>query len=485
MSKTLSVAITAELNQALLSHLLRADGQEDLCFVLWNPSYGTERTTALLSKQILPNNGERTIHGNASFEPEYFERVLDLALKQAVGIAFIHSHVGPGWQGMSPDDIEAENRMAKTVKAVTGLPLVGLTASTNGIWSARFWEAGERSWCETVRVVGKELKMSYDDSQLPVPPFKQEQLRTTNAWGDKKHADLSRLHIGIVGAGSVGEMVAESLARIGIKKLTAVDFDNLELKNLDRSLHAKRQDVGKAKVDVLARSLKENATADNFSVRTLQSSIIEEDGYRAILDCDIIFSCVDRPWPRHVLNHIAYAHMIPVIDGGIRVETLSDNSALRNAYWSAHTVGIGHTCLACIGQLEASEVTLEQQGLLDDPVYIQGIPKSHLASHENVFAFSMATASAELMHLISMVTMAPGVGGLEPQRFALKGAPSETLGYVCSSNCYYQEIIGKGETAPIQILEVHELAQKARNKTVKPSLGKRILNRLLSLLRTG
>ncbi len=64
-----SVAIPENLNEDLHNHLIRRDGQEDLCFALWNPSHGIVRTTALIQDILLPQNGERRVHGNASFLP--------------------------------------------------------------------------------------------------------------------------------------------------------------------------------------------------------------------------------------------------------------------------------------------------------------------------------------------------------------------------------------------------------------------------------
>jgi hypothetical protein len=87
-----SIAMTQQVSDAARRHLRRKDGQEDLCFALWYPSLGRSRLTALIHKLILPQNGERNVHGNASFEPAFFERALSEAAASGAGLALMHSH---------------------------------------------------------------------------------------------------------------------------------------------------------------------------------------------------------------------------------------------------------------------------------------------------------------------------------------------------------------------------------------------------------
>ena len=120
--------------------------------------------TALINEIILPLPGEREVHGNASFQPEYFERSLQLAKSRSAGLAFLHSHPSPGWQSMSSDDINAELSHSPAAHGITGLPLVGLTIGSDGAWSGRFWErrkprSCERKPCTSVRVVGERRCM--------------------------------------------------------------------------------------------------------------------------------------------------------------------------------------------------------------------------------------------------------------------------------------------------------------------------------------
>ena len=241
-----SVALTGPTHDAFREHLVRADNQEDICFALWRPSQGAQRLTAVVSGPILPRASERSVHGNASFEGHYLIRAAEIAAHANAGLVLLHSHPsGQGWQGMSKDDINAERGNAARVKALTGLPLVGMTiGSTDGGWGARFWEKTaprtyERRDCENVRVVGRQMQLTYHPELRPQPGLREELKRTVSAWGEKTQADLARMRIGVIGLGSVGSIIAEALARMGVAHISLIDFDSVETLNLDRVLNAR------------------------------------------------------------------------------------------------------------------------------------------------------------------------------------------------------------------------------------------------------
>src|SRR5436190_16905399 len=186
---TYSAAMPNALHEQALAHLLRADHQEDLCFAIWRPSQGRTRLSGLVTDLVLPRDGERGVHGNASFLPAYFERAVAEAMSAKGGLALLHSHLGPGWQDMSSDDIRAEQGHAAATKGATGLPLLGLTAGTDGAWSARFWvktapRTYARRWCTAVRVVGDRFRLTFHDGLILKPRIIEEWNRTVCAWGE-------------------------------------------------------------------------------------------------------------------------------------------------------------------------------------------------------------------------------------------------------------------------------------------------------------
>lgn len=445
-----SVAMTDQVDLELRRHLLRNDGQEDLCFALWTPSKGRSRTSALVTEPLLPFEGERTVHGNASFETHYFQRAVARAAQAGKGLVLLHSHLGPGWQGMSYDDVVAErDRLAAATAAMTELPLVGMTLGTDGAWSARFWprvapKQYGRQWCESVRVVGDALRATYCDELRPPPAFREMFARTVSVWGAERHANLARLRVGVVGLGSVGSIVAESLARMGMQYLTLIDFDRVKPHNLDRLMFASQVDIGRSKVEVAAARLEAIATS-NLEVVRIDQSIVESNGYSAALDCDVLFSCVDRPRARHVLNHFAYAHLIPVVDGGIAVRMRRGDFA--GVDWQVQTVGPGRPCLECLGAYDPNDVSVEASGMLDDPSYLKGLPADHrYKRNENVFPFSCNVASLEVLQFIALATRIAGMPRVGVQRYRYIPGIVELLPESsCKSTCETVKLTAEGD----------------------------------------
>lgn len=480
--KNYSALLSGELHQQLFTHLIREDEQEDLCFATYVPSTGVNRMTGILTSLIMPEDGDRNVHGNVGFMPQYLERVLKIAGERKEGIAFLHSHPADGWQGMSNDDITAETRLSPAVMAVTGLPLLGLTLGTDGAWSGRFWlkDGAEkrkynRTWCDTVRVVDKQLSVTYYDEILPPSFDAGKQLRTISAWGSKTQEDLSRLRVGIVGLGSVGSIVTEILARTGIANFTLIDFDAVEEKNLDRLTNVFKEDIGRAKVLAVADGIRRSATAPNLQINCCEYSVCEKEGFQTALICDVLFSCVDRPWPRQVLNFIAYAHLIPVIDGGILVRTNKRNTAIIGADWKAQTVGYKRPCLECLGQYKSENASLEISGKLDDPDYIKGLNKSKfLDAHENVFVFSSHLASMEVLQMLSLFIAPSGIAdvGQQLQHFVLGTLDVETEMH-CHENCFFPTVAGKGDFAGVTVYGRHAVAENARDlRKLQPAIVK-------------
>lgn len=446
-----SVAMTDDLHAELMAHLVRVDMEEDLTFALWTPSMGDKRLSALVHTPVFPEAGDRQRHGNVSFNPQYYERVCKLAMDKGCGIAFLHSHPVPGWQHMSPDDVMAEEKLMGSSDALTGLPLLGMTTGADGTWSARFWvdkENGvfERKWCSSVRVVGKTITSSFNNEIIAIPAFNDMFKRTVTVWGENNHRDMARLKVGIVGLGSVGGAVAMCLARMGLTRLVFIDHDEIQAHNLDRLEYATKLDLGLLKVLVARKRALEVATASEINIDVVPYSVAEESGYKAALDCDILFSGVDRPRPRSILNHFAYAHLIPVVDGGIEVRFKDGD--FSGVDWQAQTVGPHRACLECMGAFTRGDVSTEIEGKLDDPSYLKGLPKDHrFRRNENIYPFSQNLASIEVMQFMALSTACGGQDDFGVQRFRYNpGIMESDIERECNHMCKVNDLIASGDS---------------------------------------
>lgn len=444
-----SVAMTIPVHDTLAGHLLRNDGHEDVCIATYAVSTGTHRVTRILHEVHLPlpGPGDRLVHGNATINGTYVVRIADLAAQRGHGVAILHSHPGGhGWQRLSDADADAESSYAGLAEQLTGLPLLGLTLAGDTSWSARLWSGGHPQWAGSVRRLGRSLTVSWNDEVVAPPRAEASQDRTISAWGPELQRDIARLRVLVVGAGSVGLDIAQRLAATGVVEIGVMDFDRVDEVNRDRMVGATRRDarLHRRKVDVAARLARSAATAADFRVRSHHTSVCSPEGLALALDYDVIFSCVDRPWPRAVLNAIAYSDLIPVIDGGIAIDTF-DDGRMRSATRRTQAVMPGSACLACSGQIKMSEVTLEMSGDLDDPEYVRRAGREPVSGRPNVAALCAGVSASQLEHLVSLVTHPAGRGTPAPLRFALALHHLEHMQVASQPYCEAERQTGVGD----------------------------------------
>ncbi len=80
--------------------------------------------------------------------------------------------------------------------------------------------------------------------------------RTKIVIGEDGFNRLKNSWVAVFGIGGVGSFATEALARCGIGKLTLVDYDYVEMTNINRQIHALISTIGKSKVEVMKKRIK-------------------------------------------------------------------------------------------------------------------------------------------------------------------------------------------------------------------------------------
>lgn len=462
------LAIPDEQYRRLQRHLDRADGQEELCFFLWKMSAGAKRDSALVVDLVLPGPGDRHVHGNVSFESAYFLRACRMASRVGAGVGLVHSHPGgSGWQEMSQDDVAAERGHARQAAVLTEQSLVGVTwAGRDGVMSCRRWTAERgnavRQDASVVRVVGGQL-LTFMPMRATSLVQESLQRRSIQSWGWEAQRSLASLNVVVVGAGSVGAQVVESLARTGFGRVTIMDFDRVKTHNLDRLLHANHWHVRLRafKAAVALRAARRSATHPSPQFDAMKASACEVEGIARLKDADLVFSCVDRPAARATLNALAYAHLIPVVDGGVMVDP--GRTRIRGAEWRSHVAAPGRKCLQCLGQYDPALVQADRDGLLDDPSYLSALPEDHsLRRGENVYAFSSAAAAHMVLAALRMLLAPAGVADVGAELGHFATGTSDLDISPCQAGCQFPSMIATGDASGRPVAARHVVAERER-----------------------
>lgn len=113
--------------------------------------------------------------------------------------------------------------------------------------------------------------------------------RTERLLGSALMEKIATKKVILFGIGGVGSWCAESLIRSGIRHLTIVDSDLVNISNINRQLHATTLTVGEVKTEVLKKRLLEiNPSAEIQAIQKIYepscSDFFELDSYDFIID---------------------------------------------------------------------------------------------------------------------------------------------------------------------------------------------------------
>lgn len=191
--------------------------------------------------------------------------------------------------------------------------------------------------------------------------------RTIGALGEGTWENLTSLHIGVIGCGRTGSLVATSLARLGLQRLTLIDPDCLEPHNIGEMDAVTPNDIGQPKAHAVASFLRTYAVLPNsrcHQLVDLPDSIFSLSAFVAVKQADLLLCCVDDAAARLAATFLATLYLKPLLDIGTGIIQTDTSPEAQNslpplsedAHPQSRAMGAdirltlpGDRCLLCLG----------------------------------------------------------------------------------------------------------------------------------------
>ena len=123
---------------------------------------------------------------------------------------------------------------------------------------------------------------------------------------------LQKSSVAVFGIGGVGGYAVEALVRGGVGQLTLVDFDTVNITNINRQIHALEETVGRPKVSVMA----ERCRAINPQVNIVEKCAAYRNDTSVELlspQFDYVLDCIDNITDKLHLIQSCYQRDLPII----------------------------------------------------------------------------------------------------------------------------------------------------------------------------
>jgi hypothetical protein len=367
----------------LHTHLFQGDHDEHGAVIGAGVSRTADGRVRLLARWLdCARDGIDFVSGRRGYKMFRAEYVRDQILRcrdDKLIYLNIHNHGGTDRVEFSGEDLRSHERGYPALLDIArNLPVGALVFALDAIAGDIWLPGGRRVALTRAVVVGRRRRV------LTPSPVREHARaiamydRQTRLFGDAGQTIFRNATIALVGAGGVGALLVEWLARLGVGHLIVIDPERIEPSNLPRFPGATRWDalvwftgpgwprwvrrlaerLSAKKVRIANRVIRRaNPTA---RIEAIAKDVLEPSAAARLLDCDYIFLAADSMRARLLFNAIVHQYLIPGVQIGSKVSADKATGDIASIHSIARPVTSESGCLLC-NQL-INQAKLQEEG---------------------------------------------------------------------------------------------------------------------------
>ncbi len=423
-----------------MAHLFPGDGDEHGAALLCGSVTTSSGTRLLLRELVLADDGRDYVPGTRGYRHltgEFVSTQIRRAKDHRLVYLAVHNHGGTDTVGFSRPDLDSHERAYPTLLGLARLAVGALVCAERAVAGDIWFPDGSRVALDRVDVVGSRHESLTPTKQPSSARTDERFRRQALLFGADGQALLAKTRVVVVGAGGVGMLLVQCLARLGVGHITVVDPDRVDPTNLPRLPEATRLDamefldsesfprwirtlarrLAAPKVRV-ARRVARRANA-KVTLVSIRGNIADDHIATLAQDADYIFLAADTMLARDVVNQLAYQYLVPTYQVGSKVLVDPASGSVTDAFAVVRHVGLEPGCLRCAGLIDPVRLSEEAVG---DPEQVR---RQRYIDDPDIEAPSVITLNALGSGFAAndFMLSAVGLGGAEPAHRVFRNRP--------------------------------------------------------------
>ena len=431
--------LTSNLADRLFRHLFPGDGDEHGAIIAAGISR-SDRGIRLLGRELyVARDGIDYVPGQYGYRMLRGEFITRHALScrdEQLCYLAVHNHGGENTVGFSKADFASHERgYPALLDILRGQPVGAIVCARNAVAGDIWLSSTNRLPITETRIIGSSLRWLFP--KPPSRPQGRDEMydRQARLFGDAGQDLLARAKTGIIGAGGVGSLLVEYLARLGVGCIVVADPERLDITNLPRVVRSTRwdtrtwlTDVGRSswlktfgrqlatkKVRIAKRVARE--ANPRCRIDAVYGDITDEAVAKKFIDCDFVFLAADTNQARLVFNALVHQYLIPGFQIGTKVPVEPVTGEIGTIFTVCRPVDPNSGCLWCNGFISSEGLQREAatpgerkaQRYIDEPdiaapsVITLNATVASQAANDFLFAFTgltMPQASSDYLRFL-------------------------------------------------------------------------------------